>query len=142
MNSPIPYLNFAGNCEEAFRFYCGVFGGTAEMHRFKEMPPDVPVPPGYGDKLMHVTLLQDGRPMLMDRHAPEGYGPPFNPGNNVHLSLQPADEAQAKTWYEALREGGRTSMELQPTFWAKLFAMVQDRFGVYWMISFGDPGAK
>jgi uncharacterized glyoxalase superfamily protein PhnB len=30
-------------------------------------------------------------------------------------------------------------MELSPTFWAKLFAMVRDRYGIHWMISYGEP---
>ncbi|MEJ2558012.1 MAG: VOC family protein, partial [Anaerolineae bacterium] len=36
-----PYLNFSGNCEEAFNFYRSVFGGefSAQM-RFKEVPPE------------------------------------------------------------------------------------------------------
>jgi PhnB protein len=34
-----PYLNFAGNAEEAFRFYKSVFGGEFKtVVRFKDMP--------------------------------------------------------------------------------------------------------
>lgn len=61
-------------------------------------------------------------------------------GNNISLSLNPKDEAEARRWYDALREGGEVTMELSPTFWAKLFAMVRDRFGINWMISYGQPG--
>ena len=32
-----PYLNFRGNCEEAFEFYKSVFGGKFEdIQRFKD----------------------------------------------------------------------------------------------------------
>jgi PhnB protein len=140
MDTPTPYLNFPGTCEEAFNFYKKVFGGEFDfVGRFKEMPPEVPVPPGYADKLMHISLSVDGKPFLMGSDAPEGYGDPFNAGNNVHLSLNPTDEAETKRLYDALREGGKVTMELAPTFWAKLFAMVRDRYGIYWMISHGQP---
>jgi len=35
-----PYLNFHGNCEEAFMYYKFAFGGEFTMlSRFSEMPP-------------------------------------------------------------------------------------------------------
>ena len=140
MSAPTPYLNFPGTCEEAFNFYKKVFGGEfGYVGRFKEMPPEYPVPPRYADKVMHVSLMVGGQPFLMGSDAPEGFGPAYNAGNNVHLSLSPADEAEAKKWYDALREGGKVNMELTPTFWAKLFAMVCDRYGILWMISYGQP---
>lgn len=141
MKTPTPYLNFPGTCEEAFNFYKRVFGGEFDyIGRFSEMPPDVAVPPDYGDKIMHVSLSVNGTCVLMGSDAPEGFGEPFNAGNNVQLSLDPANEADAKRLYDALRDGGKVTMELAPTFWAKLFAMVKDRYGINWMISYGQPG--
>lgn len=140
MSAPTPYLNFPGTCEEAFNYCRRIFGGEfAYLGRFKEMPPEYPVPPIYADKVMHVSLMVDGQPFLLGRDAPEGFGPPYNAGNTVHLSLNPADEGQAKKWYDALRDGGKVNVELTPTFWAKFFAMVCDRNGIYWMVSFGKP---
>lgn len=141
MSAPTPYLHFPGTCEEAFNFYKKTFAGDiGYIGRFKEMPPEYSVPADYGDKVMHVTLNVDGTPFLMGSDAPEGHGDPFNAGNNVHLSLNPASEAQARAWYDALREGGKVTMELTTTFWAKQFAMLRDRFGINWMISYGEPG--
>lgn len=140
MYTALPYLNFPGTCEEAFHFYRSVFGGElGTVMRFKDMPADVPVPDGYGDKIMHISLDIDSKSMLMGSDAPEGFGPPFNAGNNVSLSLDARDEADAKRLYDALREGGQVTMQLEPTFWAKLFAMVTDRYGINWMISYGEP---
>jgi len=140
MSAPTPYLNFPGTCEEAFNFYRTVFGAELSyIGRFKEMPAEYTVPAEHAEKVMHATLMLNGQPFLMGSDAPEGFGPPFNAGNNVHLSLSPADEAEAKKWYDALREGGLVAMELTPTFWAKLFAMVRDRYGIHWMISYGQP---
>lgn len=141
MHPPVPYLNFEGTCEEAFTFYTKLFNGTIDyLGRFKDMPPDMQVPPGYGDKVMHVSLSVDGRPLLMGSDAPDGFGPPYVAGSNVHLSLSPVSEGQAQQWFDALKEGGRVNMELVETFWAKRFGMVVDRFGISWMISYGEPG--
>lgn len=141
MNPPTPYLNFPDNCEEAFGFYAKVFGGTIDfLGRFKEMPPDVPVPQGFAEKVMHVSMQVDGKPFLFGSDTPQGFGPPLNAGNNVQLTISPDDEGHAKRLYDALRDGGEVIMELAPTFWAKLFAMVRDRYGIQWMISYGEPG--
>ena len=54
------YLNFNGNCEEAFNFYRSVFGGEFPyVGRFKEMPPQEgqpPIAPGDAEKIMHISL--------------------------------------------------------------------------------------
>lgn len=36
MKAANPYLNFAGNTEEVFRFYQTVFGGELQVMRFKD----------------------------------------------------------------------------------------------------------
>lgn len=142
MKAPTPYLNFVDNCEEAFNFYKDVFHGEFDfIGRFKEMPPEYPVPPGYAEKLMHVSMRVKGEPFLFGSDTPPGYGPAHTVGTNIQLSLDPENEAEARRLYHALREGGEVIMELTPTFWAKLFAMVRDRFGICWMISYGQPGA-
>ncbi|MBX2979065.1 MAG: VOC family protein [Flavobacteriales bacterium] len=140
MKAPIPYLNFPGTCEEAFNFYKAVFGGElVDLTRFSEMPSDEPMPPAIANQVMHVSLVVKGTSVVMGSDAPEGFGPPFQVGNNVSLSLDAADEAEAKRWFDALCEGGEVVMPLEPTFWAKLFAMVSDKYGVQWMISLGEP---
>ncbi len=143
MRTPTPYLNFQGTCEEAFTLYKQVFRGKIDhISRFSEMPPDISVPPGYRDKVMHMSLSINGNPVLMGSDAPEGFGEPFAVGNNVSLSLDATDEADARRLYDALRDGGSVTMELAPTFWAKLFGMVRDRYGINWMISYGEPGTE
>jgi PhnB protein len=139
MNTATPYLNFPGTCEEAFTFYKSVFGGEFGMiSRFKEMPAEIPVPENYGEQVMHISLNVGGKPMLFGSDAPEGFGPPFAVGNNVHLSLSADSEADARRVFEVLGQGGQIVMPLEATFWSKLFGMVSDRYGVSWMIGYGD----
>lgn len=134
-----PYLNFPGTCEEAFTFYAKVFKGEIGMiSHFKEMPAEIPVPEGYGEKVMHISLAVDGAVMLFGSDAPEGFGPPFTVGNNVNLSLSADSEAEAMRVFDSLSAGGQVTMPLEPTFWSKLFGMVSDRYGVSWMVGYGD----
>jgi PhnB protein len=51
------------------------------------------------------------------------------------LSLTLRDSAEAERVFQALAEGGKVSMPLGPTFWSRCFGMVEDRFGVGWMIT-------
>ena len=44
------------------------------------------------------------------------------------------DEADADRVFNALSEGGQVRMPLDKTFWSPRFGMVQDKFGVGWMV--------
>jgi PhnB protein len=50
------------------------------------------------------------------------------------LSLSVADEAAADKVFAALGDGGKVGMPLGKTFFAKRFGMVDDRFGMHWMV--------
>ena len=51
MASYHPYLNFAGNAEEAFNFYRSVFGGEfSAVMRFTDMPGCTAMPLSDADK--------------------------------------------------------------------------------------------
>ena len=41
---------------------------------------------------------------------------------------------QAEQYFNALAEGGQVQMPLTPTFFAKRFGMVADKFGLSWMV--------
>ena len=51
------------------------------------------------------------------------------------LSITVADEPEAKRVFSALGDGGLVVMPLEKTFWSPKFGMLQDRFGVGWMVS-------
>jgi PhnB protein len=50
------------------------------------------------------------------------------------LSLTVANEAEANRVFSALSDGGKVTMPLEKTFWSPRFGMLEDRFGVGWMI--------
>jgi PhnB protein len=128
-----PYLFFGGRCEEALNFYRTALGAELQMlARFKDSPEPQPgLPDCFDDKVMHASL-RIGKTMLM---ASDGRceGPVNFDG--FSLSVTVPDEAEAERLFGALSEGGLVSMPLEKTFWAPKFGMLQDRFGVSWMIS-------
>jgi PhnB protein len=58
-------------------------------------------------------------------------GMPFTVGNNVSLVIIGNDMEKIKKMYNRIRkDGGTVGMELEETFWAKLYGYVTDKFGV------------
>jgi PhnB protein len=134
-----PYLNFSGNCEEAFKFYQSVFGGefTAFM-RFKETPSEAGLSASEGDKIMHVALPIGHGTVLMGSDRPEAMGPAAG-GNNFYISIQPESEAEAAKIFKGLTAGGQVMMPLGRVFWGATFGMLTDKFGFQWMVNYDDP---
>jgi PhnB protein len=50
------------------------------------------------------------------------------------LSLTVKDEGEADRLFGALAKGGQVQMPMAKTFFSKRFGMVEDRFGVSWMV--------
>jgi len=129
----IPYLNFAGRCAEAFRFYESILGGKLEMMTHGETPMADQVPPEMRDLVMHARLIT-GNAILMGSDALPGHE--VQP-RDLHIALQLDDPAEAERIFAALAEGGQVSMPIQKTFWAERFGMLVDRYGIPWMVNCG-----
>lgn len=137
MSHPIiiqPYLFFGGNCEEALEFYRSALGAEIDMiMRYKdapEQPPEGMLAPGYENKVMHASF-RVGPATIM---ASDGCGEACDFGGFA-LSLTLPDPAACEKAFHALTEGGEVRMPLGKTFWTDCFGMVQDKFGVLWMIT-------
>jgi len=126
-----PYLSFAGNCEEAFTFYESALDGKITfLMRNREAPPAMSSP-DRAEKIMHATFTFAGGVLMGSDTPPAHYVPPA--GTWVSVSLSNPD--QAETIFAALSPGGRITLPIQQTFWARRFGMVTDRFGTPWMIN-------
>ncbi|MCC6379232.1 MAG: VOC family protein [Burkholderiales bacterium] len=128
------YLFFDGRCEEALAFYARALDARVTMlMRNRESPDPVPpgmLPPGSEDKVMHAQLrVGDTEIMVSDGRC--GGKPQFD---GFSLALSVPDDDDARRRFDALAEGGQVQMPLSATFWATSFGMVQDRFGVVWMV--------
>ncbi len=130
-----PYLFFNGKCEAAVEFYRKALGAEVEMMmRFKESPePPQPgmVPPGFENKIMHASFRVGGTTLM----ASDGCSAEKANFEGFSLSLSVANEAEADRAFAALADGGQVKMPLAKTFWSPRFGMVEDRFGIGWMIT-------
>lgn len=127
-----PYVFFDGRCEEAADYYRRVLGAEVTMlMRFKECPEPMPdMPPGSGEKVMHMSLRIGDTTVL----ASDGMCSGGSSLSGFALSLTVADETEAKRVFAALADGGQVRMPLARTFFSPSFGMLADRFGVAWMV--------
>jgi PhnB protein len=130
-----PYLNFNGQCEEAFQFYEKCLGGKIlfQMTYGKSPMPPEQTPPGWGGKILHATLSV-GDQLLQGSDTPTENKP-----RGFAISISLADVAEAERIFAAFADGGAAQMPIQETFWALRFGMVTDRFGIPWMINCEKP---
>ena len=126
------YLTFDGNCADAMRFYERTLGGKLFLMTNGESPMAAEMPPASRDRIMHARLDLDGR-LLMASDAMVGQ--PYEGMKGFSLSLMYPTVAEARRVFDALAEGGQTTMPLQKTFWAEAFGMFIDRFGTPWMVN-------
>ena len=127
------YLNFNGNCAEAFKFYAGVFGAKIDrMMTDKDMPPGVDMPniDQWKDKVLHVSLKGDGFE-IAGSDTPAAY---YQKPQGMVVSIGVTDPQEAERLFKALSEKGSVRMPLEKTFWAQRYGMCTDRFGIPWMV--------
>ncbi|HEU0274289.1 MAG TPA: VOC family protein [Candidatus Udaeobacter sp.] len=130
-----PYIFFNGSCEQAIEFYRQALGAKVDMMiRFKESPePPSPgtVPPGFENKIMH-ACFRIGQTTIM---ASDGDSADKAKFQGFSLSLSVPNEADADRAFHALSDDGKVKMPLSKTFFSPRFGMLEDRFGIGWMIS-------
>ena len=127
------YVTFGGRCEEALEFYKKSLGAeVTALMRWKESPDAaMKPPPGYEEKIMHANF-SIGETQLM---AADGMGGNSAEFKGMTLAIEAADDAEAKRFFAALSQGGNVSMPLMKTFWTSSFGMLNDKFGVPWMVN-------
>ena len=134
------YLNFNGNCEEAFLFYQSILGGEFPyVGRFKDMPQQEGSPAitaKMGNKIMHISLAISTDLVIMGSDTGGDWAPDFQAGNNFSISISADSREEADRLFGGLSEGGTVTMPMDKTFWGDYFGMCTDKFGINWMISF------
>lgn len=126
-----PYLNFNGNCAEAFRLYADVLGGHIEsMMTHADMPSNQQAPPEWRDKILHARMSARGQ-VLIGSDVPVQY---YQQPVGMAVSLTVPSPLEARRIFDAFSAGGAVGLPFGPTFWSPGFGMVTDRFGISWMI--------
>lgn len=132
------YLNYGGNCEEAFKFYEKQLAGTITMMmRHGEQPGGLNpgMPAEWARKILHARMNLGGTELLGADIPPDR----FQPMRSAYLTLTLDSDQEADRVFVLLSEGGEVYMKMQETFFASRFAMLRDRFGTSWMLLHPRP---
>jgi PhnB protein len=130
------YLNYGGNCQQAFRFYEQHLGGKITMMMTHgEQPGATNVPPGWEKAIIHARITIGETDLMGSDVPPER----FQPMRSVYLSLTVNSIDEAERIHALLSDGGEIFMPMQETFFAFRFSMLRDKFGTSWMIIHERP---
>src|SRR3954469_26336 len=123
------YLNYGGNCAEAFKFYEQNLGGRITMMmKHGDNPGESRVPAEWNDAVLHARISIGGTELF-------GADIPGNqPMRSAYLSLSTTSTKEAERIYSLLSKDGEIFMPMEETFFAERFAMLRDKFGTSWMI--------
>jgi PhnB protein len=123
------YLNYKGNCEQAFRFYEQHLGGKITMMMTHgQQPVQTNVPADWKNAILHARI-EIGRTVLMGADIPAA-----EPMRSAYLTLSLDSDEEADRLYALLSDGGQIFMKMAQTFFASRFAMLRDKFGTSWML--------
>jgi PhnB protein len=122
------YVNYRGNCEEAFLFYEKNLGGkiTGIVRHGEQGDPSTPA--NWKEKIVHARI-EIGGTVLMGADVAHA-----EPMRSAYLSLSLDNEKDADRLYALLTDGGEIFMKMEKTPFANRFAMLRDRFGTSWML--------
>jgi len=128
------YVNYRGNCEQAFHFYEQHLGGRITgMIRHREQPnPNIPA--DWQDNVLHARIAI-GTGIVMGADIPSA-----EPMRSAYLTLSLDLEEEAERVYALLAAGGEIFMKIEKTPFANRFAMLRDKFGTSWML-LHQPGS-
>ena len=123
------YVNFAGTCAEAFRFYEQYLGGRIDMMMTHAQAPEPSrLAPEWKDAILHARI-SIGETELLGADIPNA-----QPMRSAYLTLNVDSDSEAERIYASLSDGGEVFMPMQETFFASRFGQLRDRFGINWMI--------
>jgi PhnB protein len=134
MPHPIAYLAFNGNCAEAVRFYEAALGAKLEiLMNGADSPMAAQIPKEAAHRILHARLALKGGGFLYAGDAPMNM--PYQGIHGVAITLNYDSVAEAQKIFDALAAGGNVTMAMQPSYWAKSFGMLVDKFGTPWIVN-------
>ncbi len=128
------YLNYAGNCQQAFRFYEEHLGGKITMMMTHGQGPNAASLSAEQKEAILHARIEIGNTVVMGADIPNS-----EPMRSAYLTLRVDSENEAERLYTLLSEEGQIFMKMEKTFFANRFAMLRDRFGTSWMLLHETP---
>ena len=123
------YVNYPGNCEQAFRFYEKHLGGKLTgIVRHSEQPGAASVPDDWKDAILHARI-EICSTVLMGADIKGA-----EPMRSAYLTLRTDTAEEAERIYRVLTDEGQIFMKMEEIHFASRFAMLRDKFGTSWML--------
>ncbi len=123
-----PFLMFEGQAEAAMTFYVGLFSGgrVIDVIRYGAGGP------GAEGSIQKASFSIAGQTVLcIDSPVKHAFG--FTPAFSLFVECETEDEVRRLA--TSLAEGGAELMPLGNYGFSRLFAWVNDRFGVSWQLN-------
>jgi len=126
-----PYLNFAGQAEEAFNFYKSVFGGEflANM-KMSEIPESDKLSEQEQNLTMHISLQIAKDTVLMASDIMPSAGQVLQAGSQTYIMLTTESREEADRLFKGLSKGGNVEMDMDDMYWGDYFGSLVDKFGI------------
>lgn len=122
-----PFLMFQGQAEAAMTLYADLFGGKIlEIERYG---PEGPGPEGTISR--GVLDVRGQALMFFDSFVAHPFT--FTPAISLFVTCRSEEDIRALA--DGLLEGGQALMPLGDHGFSRLFAWIQDRFGVSWQLN-------
>jgi PhnB protein len=122
------YINYAGNCEQAFQYYERQLGGKITGLTRHGGQPNPNIPEDWNEKVLHARM-ELGDTIIMGADIPNA-----EPMRSAYLTLSLDSVEEAERVYAVLADGGKIFMKMEETPFALRFAMLRDKFGTSWML--------
>lgn len=127
-----PYLQFEGNCQEAFRYYAEVLDTQVEIMLYGDV--DTPTPQEFKHLVLYARLPW-GNNELTGADCVPGFGDSFQRGNNFALNLSLESLEGAQRIFDRLSRDGRVIAPLVEQFAAHI-GILEDKYGLKWIVSY------
>ena len=134
MKTTNTYLYFDGRCREAMTFYGKCWQAEPTFTPFSAGPPEIcAAAKDAPDRILHSELASGSVVLMASDMMP---GSRFYLGNNFSLSITCESLPEMERLFHALSEKGKVTLPMHDAFWGGRFGMLDDQFGVSWMLSF------
>lgn len=127
----VPHLNFRGEARQALEFYQSVFGGELVIVTYKDLGQVQE--PGDAEQVIwgQVAAKSGFKVMAFDATARV----PFEKGQNAfYVSARFSVNEEAQGCWEKLSKDASVRHALGPAPWSPMYGMLQDKFGVVWVV--------